>query len=615
MKKILTILCAVILFGGLNLQAAPVSSSKALEIAKKIFAAQPATKAGSGELKIIWDGEDVATKAAQPAFYVITRDGGGFVIIAGDDNVQPVLAISDHNDFKVEGMPENVKWWMEQIKNYVHSTHVQYPEIKQQWAQMVATKGPLSGTFTNINDDSKTCEWSQSAPANSLAPTVDGQGSQAVAGCLPLAIAEIMTWHKSGTGTGSTTAYSYTSTNGKTVNIPSINLESTDYSISADNWTDLKALDTYTKFSECSGETRTKLSHLVYACGVLLKAQFNAGGTYGGTGSSSSDVIAAFGEHMGYNKGAYRDFLANHSLHEWVSMLKTEIALRPVLYCGQSSIGGNDAGHAYVFDGFATLNGTDDVFHVNFGWGGSCNGYYYASYQDTREAQPYNYNMDLEALFGFYPNNSSQYLVQLVASYGNDSYPGIRAESTGSGYLIYYTIENISAGDYSGRIKFVQKKKDGSENLLTGGTSNPRSFSLQAGYTASGSCGYFSISDISFGDKIICYYEKASENWVLLGSPAGMAVNEWPLVPVAFIKTEDHYYQNNWFQFKLMNIDYVYAGTTWTITDEDGNVTVKKQSDYEVQLTKTGTYKIEAATAKTDGGSVIETIVTYINVE
>ncbi|MBQ4022126.1 MAG: Spi family protease inhibitor, partial [Bacteroidales bacterium] len=82
----------------MTLQAGPVSADRALEVAKKALP-QPATKA-SGDLKLIWNGENAATKAAgQPAFYVFGRDAGGFVIIAGDDNVQPVLAISETNEF------------------------------------------------------------------------------------------------------------------------------------------------------------------------------------------------------------------------------------------------------------------------------------------------------------------------------------------------------------------------------------------------------------------------------------------------------------------------------------------------------------------------------------
>ncbi len=79
--------------GGLTLQAAPVSQSRALEVAKVVLAAQqPATKA------------------------------------AGDDNVRPVLALSQESDFAVEDMPSNVKWWMEQLKGFVRAQKVQTPQ-------------------------------------------------------------------------------------------------------------------------------------------------------------------------------------------------------------------------------------------------------------------------------------------------------------------------------------------------------------------------------------------------------------------------------------------------------------------------------------------------------
>ena len=67
------VLFAFVLLEGILLQAAPVSQSRALDVARKVFAAQPATKA-AGDVKLIWDGEDIATKAnVQPAFYVFGR--------------------------------------------------------------------------------------------------------------------------------------------------------------------------------------------------------------------------------------------------------------------------------------------------------------------------------------------------------------------------------------------------------------------------------------------------------------------------------------------------------------------------------------------------------------
>ena len=212
MKRIFLILFAVLLTGGMMLQAAPVSESRAREVAMKVLAAQPATKASSGDVKLIWNGEDAATKAAtQPAFYVFGRDGGGFVIVAGDDNVQPVLAISETNEFKVEGMPENVKWWMDNMKYYVRNM-LPTQQVREQWAQFAETKGdpgPLPGTITDKHEK-LTPTWDQgnNDPVyfgegqhifNAMCP-LDLNGTDlSITGCVAVALGEVITY-QSGQG-------------------------------------------------------------------------------------------------------------------------------------------------------------------------------------------------------------------------------------------------------------------------------------------------------------------------------------------------------------------------------------------------------------------------------
>ena len=131
MKK--TILIFAFMGMAASLYAGPVSPEKALQVAERVLSVQ-STKA-SGDIRIIWDGESAATKAdAQaPAFYVVGRDGGGFVIVSGNDNVRPVLALSYTNRFQVEGMPCNVSAWMERIKRYSRSATEATPEVKAQW--------------------------------------------------------------------------------------------------------------------------------------------------------------------------------------------------------------------------------------------------------------------------------------------------------------------------------------------------------------------------------------------------------------------------------------------------------------------------------------------------
>ena len=653
MKGIRFGLCALFLFGGMVLQAAPVSQNRALDVARKVFAGQPATKA-AGEVKLLWDGEDIATKSTvQPAFYVFTRDGGGFVIIAGDDNVQPILAFSEDSPFAVEGMPENVKWWMDQIKNHVRSARTQSPEIALQWSGLMDTKAKIDESLlspTSINTHSATVCWNQSAPANEMAPTYANQNNtQSVCGCLPLAMSEILTWFGwPNQGVGSTSEYQYYPVNVGLTTIPSRDL--TALTITDEQWLSLQALDTYQEFVNCTDPIRSKLSELVYDCGLLLKAKFNAGGNFGGTGAYSVDVPSAFSEHMKYNKGCYLDFLSNHTIDEWNGLLKLQVLDHPVLYCGVASLGGgNDAGHAYVLDGYAQMNlSGEDVFHFNFGWGGACNGYYYSNYQDQRggvENSPYSFDMQLQALFDFIPDKignseAKQRLIMESNSFlmhedpEDDTSPiithtyiGMRAaapieKNVAIPLEVCYT--NYSTEKYNGIVKLVLEESNGTpiETLdvfdwgAVGGLPVNMSYFYLSNYPSSS----FTISkDFGFGDRLVLYYtdDLAKSNYVrMIGALDGSVVFELPVMPVPFIKTDDSYTVGKSFQFQLMNYDGQYLGTKWTITDPDGNVSSNlPQSQREFKLTKSGNYKIQATVASTVGGAEIETIVTFITVD
>jgi len=640
MKVRRLILCAFLLLGGISLQAAPVSQSRALDVAKKVFAAQPATKA-VGDVKLIWDGEDIATKSAvQPAFYVFGRDGGGFVIVAGDDNVKPVLALSDRDEFKVEDMPDNVKWWMESIKAYVRSAKTQSPEAARQWADFVATKAKIEEELlTIVSSSSETVCWNQHAPANELAPIVTGQ-DQAVCGCLPLAIAEILTWFGwPNTAAGSTEAYDSKmyDTQGHLVGywpMPAYDLEN-EFSMTDEEWGQLQALKTFSAFQYCTDPVRTKLAKLVYACGVLVQASFNDS-AHGGTGATSSNVAEPFSEHMKYNKGTDHDYFANHTPREWISKLKEQVLQHPVLYCGRAHEPGVDAGHAYVVDGYATLE-EDDVFHFNFGWGGRCNGYYYASYQNTKgtDGGAYNFNYGLEAFFDFIPDKTGTSkafrkleLVEGTLNFktgGPYTFIGIATDAPIQKGKVNLALcyMNTSNTTYDGIVKIVLEDKAGGikqDNMYVCPFEKTDGFGPYFfDYYRMTDGLYVTITeDLEFGDRLALYYTD-DDDWThfvrMGGSVDGSTVLELPVMPAAFIKTEATYKVGDYFQFQLMNNDYQYLGTNWTITLPDNGLTaLYAQSDREFYLAQPGTYKIEAAVAPAEGDPVVETLVTYITV-
>ena len=149
MKKI-AMVCLLMALGW-SLSAGPVTVDRALELAGRVL---PAVDTRAAEpLKVIWDGETAPTPEA-PALYVIGRESGGFVILAGDDRVCPVLALSDKGRFEVEGMPANVRWWMDQMKAYVRSVPAPEAGAAEAWAPGTRATAalPESGGMCNPRD-------------------------------------------------------------------------------------------------------------------------------------------------------------------------------------------------------------------------------------------------------------------------------------------------------------------------------------------------------------------------------------------------------------------------------------------------------------------------------
>ena len=612
MKKGLIIFVLAVLFSSFPLQAAPVSSSKARDIAQKIFAAQNSTRAaGPVACKLLWDGESVdgvATKAAvQPAFYVFSRDGGGWVIIAGDDNVPPVLGISTTGRFETENMPDNVKWWMDAMKAYVRSVKSQPQEVREQWMKFVGTKAANIKGDVTVKVDRRTPEWDQGNNDmgygfkeyvfNCKCPEIDG--NLTYAGCVPVAIGELITYESGqvimpASASGKVGGYS----------VPSAAVAPAEYELgTVYDWATLRQLtdiETIKKTAEGSA-IRQNLGQLLADIGAIVEAQY----TPEGTGVNIGLIVRHMSEHFGFNKAATLKHASDYRPSQWVEMLVAELDKRPILYSGFTTSG---YGHTFVLDGYASYENTT-VFHVNLGWGGSNNGYYYIS--NLNFGMDYSY--DCSAFFDFYPEKNSEYVLDLAPTYVSDNYPGLRLVKSSGGYKVYYSISNNGSADYDGRVKFALRKKSGEElQLAVQEFSLPVSSYLRATTVVQ-------IPEIGFGDKVVYYYEegKNTDKWKILASTYyGSSVYEWPLTPVPFICTEPDYRVGDYFTFRLMNYNKRYLGTVWTIRDPD-NLTSKKypQSNKEYQFTKPGLYKIEAAIADKVGGSVVERLVTYITVK
>jgi len=369
--KVLLLLAALMLSSALS--AETVSETRALSVAKKFFYGNGAVPASTFEL--VWNGETVRTKAddSAPAFYVYARSGGGFVIVAGDDSVTPVLGYSRDGEFKTEGMPDNVSWWFAQLRDYIKEGIAMglgaTDKTKAEWGNLDS----IGDTATEVVYI-QTPSWNQGSPYNNLCP-LDGSYST-YTGCVATAMAEILrTIRYPSAGTGTIPAYK---TYSKSISIPAHTLGETY------NWDQMPM--TYS--SSWTETQKNQVARLMYDCGTAVEMDY----TSSGSGAISSEVPAALKTYFKIDSGATYKEASSYS-SSWEQMLKNQLNTGyPLFYRGRTS----DSGHAFVVDGYDS----DGKFHVNFGWGGSSNAY--LAYPNFNGGG-YSFTQSHAAVFGIKP--------------------------------------------------------------------------------------------------------------------------------------------------------------------------------------------------------------------
>lgn len=583
-----------------SLQAHPVTPSKAMEVAERFFAAQAATKS-SAALSIVWDGEDAPTRAdVTPAFYVVGREGGGFVIVAGDDNTRPILGFSFENRFEPQDMPCNVKAWMDNLKEYCRTPRFATPQVVRQWAAFAATRSKeITGSLTIVREvkaggrSGWTVPWGQTGASNLFCPVIDGE--RAVCGCIPLAVSEIMTWFGyPDKGKGTVGAY-----HAGGVSIPEHDL-TTVY-----DWAGLQSLTTPEAYkAQENTPLGENLGHLVYDVGTILRVTYGTDGTSGNVTRlvdylnppMAYSLAAAFLDHDDYNP------------KEWDDMISREIDRHPIYYTGHD--GSN--GHAYVLDGYADFEEYGDrAFHVNFGWTGKCNGYYFSDGQDSGgSGQNYRRN---SALFGFEPDpdgtSTFVYSLNFVMDYNGNEGGGLTLLSPiedGKANIKCTNIVNTGNDNTYYELEYVLESQDGTfrpEPLLHWNGANLKPGSYWANMEKEVPV----PADVTFGEQIALngmLYGDTPMPVHFANPSVGLAAI--PLFPAAFIDTRNNP-QDGWFYFRLTNHDYPYPNAAWFITDAAGNTARYNQSDWRVHLSP-GQYTVKAVTGK-------ESIVATIKVE
>ena len=265
-----------------------------------------------------------------PNLFVFAMEPRGFVIVSATGEV---LAYSLNSDFPTtDERPDHIAYWVDLYNNttdYIIEHHL--PNLQRKASREEV--GPLL-----------TSAWGQGCYHNEMCPETTGPCGHASAGCVAIAMAQIMYYHKLPvTGCGEV---SYESQYG----ILSANFGETIYP-----WEEM---------ADTLHESNPAVALLVYHCGIGAKMDY----TPHSSGSSISKALTAFQNHFFYPSSRVCQRYDSND-ETWLNLIKSNLDRHlPVYYRGVSSLGG----HAFVCDGYDN-NG---LFHFNFGWDGVADGYY-----------------------------------------------------------------------------------------------------------------------------------------------------------------------------------------------------------------------------------------------
>ena len=372
------------------MQAAPIDTNTAKKVALTFMQSRSGCSGISAkDIHLAFTSAQLNEDAAN-SFYAFNAGEHAFIIVSADDKAAPILAYSTTSALSRQqlspAVSEVLKGYHKGIRECISEQKVS--AVQDQWDLLIsgeplvrtaaaASAGPLLKT-----------EWGQSAKYsgwgdlyNKFCPYDSNTRTHAVTGCVATAMAQVVAywgWPVNGYGQCAYTDKKY----GYLV---------ADYSHADYDYKHMPvALD-----NQSSVEEVDAVAQLMHDCGV------GAGMGYGTSGSGAATLEKDGGEYSAeYVLRNYFGFVNGEGLEKknylnaWLQKAKTCLDKGiPIIYRGSDPKRG---GHCFVCDGYDD-NG---MFHFNWGWDGSYNGYYLI---DSANGGGYVFKIGQSGIFNMMP--------------------------------------------------------------------------------------------------------------------------------------------------------------------------------------------------------------------
>ncbi|MCD4819103.1 MAG: TonB family protein [Candidatus Cloacimonetes bacterium] len=325
--------------------------------------------------------------------HIVNLKPKGFIVIAGDTSITPIIAYSFKSDFYMNKDSKNTLYHM--LKKDLENRN---SEISSGSAKNIQKNIDLWNQYINKNDNyfqarnfkkwpesgSRNTDgiiqttWSQNAPYNDNCPIDPTTGKRCFVGSAAIAIAQIINYHKHLGYASFRSTDSYTTLNG--INIDQDSQTADFPSFSTIN----KKLENINKkYSNGSSLNNDDLATINLAAGISVNMHYSSDA---GADSWTWDIADAFRNKFKFTKS--KVYYADSE--DFFTQLKTNAKKKfPVNILIEDYFE-----HSLICDGY----NTDNEYHLNFGWAqGSNENYTLAWYNLPKSLNP-DYNIISQAI-------------------------------------------------------------------------------------------------------------------------------------------------------------------------------------------------------------------------
>lgn len=293
------------------------------------------------------------------SFYVFNvNDNQGYVIVSSNSAVKPILAYSFESGFNYgnvsPGQQMFLDYFNESIDIAFQTKREADNEIEAEWNYLKYFKPEHGYTKTETAEPLLgNIKWNQSWPYNAHCPedpnAFSAGNGRVPVGCVATAMLQVMkyyNWPES----GENFIYHPSASNGGYGNY-SIFFEEHQY-----NWDNIP--------NTSSGKYNPDLAKVNLHASVSVRMWWGPHGS----GSQTSRIADALKYYFKYSSDVSFIRKNDYSEANWKNVLRQQINnKKPVVYSGTTT----EVGHAWNCDGYQ-----GEYFHMNWGWGGSGDGFY-----------------------------------------------------------------------------------------------------------------------------------------------------------------------------------------------------------------------------------------------